>query len=157
MVGGVVVEVLQHRLGGETAAVAAAAQQRPDEAPPRRERERNNDQQEGDHHDHRPGRDIRVDRADDRARAACERTEHGRENDHLAQLVGPLARGNAGSDQHPHHQDHAGQLQAEHNRHHDQGRKQHVEQVDAEAARAGELGVKGDQLELLPEQSQNDK
>ena len=72
-------------------------------------------------------------------------------------MVGPLTGGDAGCDQHTHHQDDAGQLQAEHDRHDDEGGEQHAEDVDAEAVGAGEFGIEGDQFELLPEETENDE
>ena len=157
VVEGVVVEVLEDGLGGEAAAVTALAQEGPDEAAAGGEAKGEGDEEEGDDDDEGPGGDVGVDGADDSAGAAGEGAEDGGEDDHLAELVGPLAGGDAGGDEHADHEDDAGELEAEHDGDDDEGGERHAEEVDAEAAGAGEFGIEGDEFELFPEEGEDDE
>lgn len=81
-------------------------------------------------------------------------SEHARQQNHAAEAVRPLPRRRGRGHQQRRHQHHADRLQAHNHRHHRQRGQQQVEPADGEAEAAGVIGVERQQLELLPEQHQ---
>ena len=111
--------VLQHLLRGETAPVAAVLPLAPEQAALRRQRDGDEDDGRGRHDDQRAGGQALLQAAEDSAAGAGNAAEDAREGQHLPQLLRPLARSHRRRNQQADHENHAGQLQAEHDGDHD--------------------------------------
>ena len=103
----------------------------------------------------RAGRQALLQAAEDSAAGAGNAAEDARQGQHLPQLLRPLARSHGRRNQQAHHEDHAGQLQAEHDGDHDQRGEQHVQQAQTKAVGVREVRVEGDELEFLPQRHED--